>query len=167
MPEPTPGSPADLQPEADPIEVARKIALDALSTRARSQYELVALLASRRVAPEIARTVLDRLEDVGLINDREFAKAWTASRRRTKGLSHRALALELAAKGIDRTLAKEVLDEFSPEDEYLTALAIAEKKARTLVTLSREVQLRRIAGLLARKGFSSSVASRVLRDVIS
>lgn len=128
---------------------------------------MVVLLAGRGVAPEIARTVLDRLEGVGLINDREFAKAWTTSRRRAKSLSRRVLALELAAKGIDRALAEEVLGEFSPEDEYLVALTIAEKKARTLVALPREVQLRRISGLLARKGFSSPVASRVLRDVIN
>jgi len=165
--EPTPGSPADLQQDADPIEVARTVALNALSSRAKSRHELEVLLARRGVEPEIAKSVLDRLANVGLINDREFAKAWTTSRRRAKGLSRRALALELDAKGIDRTVAEEVLTDFSPEDEYATALAIAKKKAQTLLALPREVQMRRVSGLLARKGFSSAVATRVLKEVIS
>jgi regulatory protein len=116
---------------------------------------------------ETAKIVLDRLSEAGLVDDREFAKAWSQSRQRSKGLSRRMLAQELNGKGIDRSISEEILAEISPEGEYEAALAIATKKARSVSHLSYEVQTRRIFSLLARKGFSSSISSQIVKKVLS
>jgi regulatory protein len=153
-------------PGIDPIEFARGIALNALSARPKSRRELELQLTKRGVTQENVKLALDRLASVGLVDDLEFARAWSHSRQRTKGLSRRVLAQELSAKGIDRSLAQGVLDEISADDEYQAALAIATKKARTTSNLSHDVQVRRIFDLLARKGFASSISSRIVRDVL-
>lgn len=163
----TPGSSAAFEIGNNPIEFARGIALNALSSRAKSRRELETQLAKRGVDEPTAKLVLDRLSDAGLIDDREFARAWSRSRARTKGLSRRVLARELSVKGIDRSISEEVLAEISPDDEYEAALAVATKKARSVTNLPREVQVRRIFDLLARKGFSSSISARIIKDVLS
>ena len=156
----------NLKAEVDPIEFARTIALNALASRAKSRHELEIQLAKRGVADETIKLVLDRLTDVGLIDDRGFALAWSQSRQRAKGLSRRVLSQELTAKGIDRATADEVLDGISPDDEYEAALAIAKKKARSVTNLPRDVQVRRIFDLLARKGFSSSISAQIIKEVL-
>jgi len=153
--------------EADPIEFARGVALNALSSRPKSRRELEQQLARRGVAAETVELVLDRLAVVGLIDDREFARLWSQSRARTKGLSRRVLAQELNAKGIDRAIAEEVLAGISPEDEYEAALAVAVKKARSLTNQPRDVQMRRIFDLLARKGFSSAISAQIIKKVLN
>jgi regulatory protein len=158
---------SSVDPEIDPIEFARTIALNALSARPKSRRELEVQLARRGVDEESAKLVLDRLATVGLIDDLEFARAWSRSRQGTKGLSRRVLAQELNAKGIDRSIAEGVLAEISPVDEYEAALAVALKKARSVSSLEPNIQVRRIFDLLARKGFSSSISAQIIRQVLS
>jgi regulatory protein len=153
--------------ENDPIEFAHSIALNALSSRAKSRRELETQLAKRGVDKVTAKIVLDRLSDAGLVDDREFAKAWSQSRQASKGISRRMLAQELNGKGIDRSISEEILAEISPEGEYEAALAIATKKARGVSHLTYEVQARRIFSQLARKGFSSSISSQIIKEVLS
>ena len=91
----------DLGPEADPESVARKILLDQLTGQARSRKELSDKLASRNVPDDVATRLLDRFEEVGLVDDEAFARAWVESRQRGRGLARRALQQELRRKGID------------------------------------------------------------------
>ena len=69
-----------LGPEADPESVGRKILLDQLTGQARSRAELSAKLARKRVPPEVAASLLDRFEEVGLVDDAEFVREWVRSR---------------------------------------------------------------------------------------
>ena len=55
----------------------------------------------------------------------------------------------------------------TPEDEYDAARALAERKVRTLQGLAREVQYRRLAGVLARRGFNGSLTARVIAEVLA
>jgi SOS response regulatory protein OraA/RecX len=63
--------------EADPYSVAYTIALNALVARAKSKGELVAHLKKRGIEDEVASATIFRLQEAGLINDEEFARAWT------------------------------------------------------------------------------------------
>src|SRR5689334_25278851 len=101
-------SPADdLGPDADPESVARKILLDQLTGRARSRSDLAAKLAQRNVPEEIATRLLDRFEEVGLVDDAAFARGWVEQRQSGRGLARRALAQELRRKGIDDEVARD------------------------------------------------------------
>lgn len=155
---------AALGPDADVDEVARKILLDQLTGQARSRAELAEKLARRRVPDDVAQRLLDRFEEVGLIDDAAFAHSWVESRQRSKGLGRRAMAQELRRKGVDEDLAREALDEVRPEDDETAARALVRRKLRTMRGVDRTTATRRLAGMLARKGHSGDVVWRVVRE---
>jgi len=105
------------------------------------------------------------LQEAGLINDEEFARAWTQSRHNAKKLSKRIIAGELRQRGVAQEHIDAALDEIDPDQEFHTALLLAERKYSSLSRYDQETQLRRIQSLLARKGFSFDVISRVVREL--
>lgn len=153
--------------EPDPYSIATKIAVDALSRRARSRGELAQLLRKKLVPEEIIDRLLDRLVAQRLIDDRTFAEEWSQLRHRSKGLSRRVLAQELREKVIAPELIDEVLAQISHDDEVVAARHLVSKKLRSLSRFDDEVKRRRVHALLARKGYSSRVISEALRQEFS
>lgn len=154
----------DLGPDADPEEVARTILLRRLTDRPRSRGELEEALAKREVPGDVATRVLDRFEQVGLVDDEAFARTWVESRQRTRGLAGRALAQELRRKGVDDDVVRDTLDELDPESEREAARRLVRKKLPSLRSHERDVQVRRLAGMLARKGYSSGLAYGIVKE---
>ena len=163
-PAPPPDDPVALGPEADHEAVARKILLDQLTGQPRSRSELSGKLAKKGVPDEVATRLLDRFEEVGLVDDEAFARAWVQSRQPGKGLARRALAQELRRKGVDDETAGIALDEVDPDDEVETARTLVRRKLRTVTRLDRDVAVRRLSGMLARKGYPAGVCFRVVRE---
>ena len=162
-----PPDPVAQGPDADPESVARKILLDQLTGQARSRQELADRLARKDVPDEIAARLLDRFEEVGLVDDEAFARSWIASRQPGKGLARRALAQELRRKGVDDEVAREALDEIDPDDEEAAARALVRKKLRSLSRVDETTATRRLVGMLARKGYGSGLAFAVVRDELA
>lgn len=162
-----PPDPAALGAEADQESVARKILLDQLTGQARSRRELADKLAARNVPADLAARLLDRFEEVGLIDDEAFARSWVESRQRTRGLAGRALAQELRRKGIADDVVREVLDDVDPSAEEQAARALVRKKLRSLRGVDDTVATRRLLGLLARKGHAPGLAHTVVRDELA
>jgi regulatory protein len=154
----------DADPEADPEAVGRKILLDLLTGRARTRSELAAALAKKRVPEPLAASLLDRFEEVGLVDDAAFAREWVRSRQSSRGLARRALAQELRRKGIDEQTARDALDEVDPDDEVESARRLVRRKLRGAAALDRAVAIRRLTGMLARKGYAAGLAMRVVRE---
>ena len=165
--QPPPPDPVADGPEADPETVARKILLDQLTGQARSRQELADKLRKKLVPDEVATRLLDRFEEVGLVDDEAFARAWIASRQPGKGLARRALAQELRRKGIDDEVAREALDEIDPDDEATAARALVRKKLRTLSRVDDTTATRRLVGMLARQGYTSGMSFAVVRGEIA
>ena len=153
--------------EADPEAVARKILLDTLTGQARSRQELAAKLAKRGVPDDLATTLLDRFTEVGLIDDAAYARQWVESRHRSRGLAPRALAQELRRKGVGDDDTKAALEQIDETDERTAARALVDKKLRSMRGLDHQVATRRLAGLLARKGYSAAVAFSVVREALA
>ena len=151
--------------EADPYSIANTIALNALVARPKSKGELLAHLKKRGVEDDVAQATIFRLQESGLINDEEFAKAWTQSRHTSKKLSKRIIAGELRTRGVDQSSIDQALDEIDDESEYRTAFSLGMKKYNTMSRLEPEVQIRRIQSLLQRKGFSFPTIARVIREL--
>ena len=151
--------------EADPYSIANTIALNALVARAKSKGELLAHLKKRGVEDDVAQATIFRLQEKGLIDDAEFAKAWTQSRHTAKKLSKRIIASELRTRGVDQQSSDEALDEIDDESEYRTAFSLAMRKYSTMSRLEPEIQVRRIQSLLQRKGFSFPTIARVIREL--
>jgi regulatory protein len=144
--------------------VARKILLDQLTGQARSRAELSERLARKGVPEGIAARLLDRFEEVGLVDDEAFARAWVQSRQPGKGLARRALAQELRRKGVEDDVARAALDEVDPDDEIEAARALVRRRLRTVGRLDRDTAVRRLSGMLARKGYPAGVCFRVVRE---
>lgn len=150
-------------------ERAREICLRQLAVRPRTRAELAAALRRRGVTAEIAAAVLDRYAEVGMIDDQAFARAWVTTRHSGRGLSRSALAGELRRKGVTSEIVGEAISELDPETEEATARAIVERKLRSARQRSHqpEVLLRRLVGVLARKGYSGALAVRVVKDALA
>jgi regulatory protein len=161
--------PADaaIDPPADPESVARKIALDLLTAAPRTRAQLAEAMARRGVPDDAAAAVLERFGEVGLIDDAAFAAAWVASRHAGRGLAPRALAGELRQRGVAEPLIAEAVAAVSRDDMEATARSLARRKARATAGLAVDVRLRRLAGMLARKGYPGDVALRAVRDVLA
>ena len=158
------------RPPQDPPDheaVARKILLDQLTGQARSRRELADRLARRNVPDDVAGRLLDRFEEVGLVDDEVFARSWVDSRQRTRGLARRALAQELRRKGVPDETARDVLAEVDPADEERTARELVRKKLRGLRSVDDAVAGRRLAGMLARKGYPAGLAYAVVKDELA
>jgi regulatory protein len=159
--------PADLEgPDADPEQVARTILLRRLEAAPRTRAQLATTLRERGVPDDVSVRVLDRFEEVGLIDDRLFARSWVESRQAGRGLSARALRAELRTRGVAEELISEALEGVSSEAEWESARAIAQRKLRSVASLPPATQVRRISGALARKGYGAGLTAQVVREVL-
>ena len=113
---------------------------------------------------DLAERLLDRFTEVGLVDDQAFARSWVESRQRSRGLARRALAQELRRKGVDDETTRTALDDLDPADEEEAARALVRKKLRSLRGVDRTTATRRLAGLLARKGYPAAMAFAVVRE---
>ena len=165
-PEPPEDESIDRGPAADPESVARTIVLDQLTTRARSRHELAETLARRGVPAPAAERVLDRMTEIGLVDDEEFSRSWVEQRQRSRGLGRRALAQELRRKGISPETASEALAAVGPDEERAAAAELVRRRLATMRGLTVDAQTRRLAGMLARKGYPAGLAFAVVREAL-
>jgi regulatory protein len=127
---------------------------------------LEALLERKRVAPEAAAAVLDRFEEIGLINDVGYAEAFVESRHRVRGQGGRALSAELRRRGVADEVVAEAVGALDPDTEFETACRLARSRYDRMSRLEPEVKVRRLAGFLARKGYSGAIVARAVRQAI-
>ncbi len=158
--------PAPEQPPRDEAEVAREICLRQLAVRPRTRAELGKALSRRGISAEISAEVLDRYDEVGMIDDAAFARAWVSSRHHGRGLARRALANELRQRGVDADTVGEALDDLDADTEAATARALVDRKLR-VTTGTPEAVFRRLVGMLARKGYPPGVAIRAVKDALA
>lgn len=154
------------EPPAGPAERARAICLRLLTGSPRTRKQLADALRKREIPDDVAEEVLSRFEEVGLINDSAFADAWVESRHHGRGLARRALAQELRTKGVDSTLIDEAVGRLDSEQEEETARELVARKLRSTRGLDRDKRLRRLAGMLVRKGYPEGMALRVVRRAL-
>lgn len=153
-------------PPPDPQEVARLICLRLLTAAPRTKAELAAALRRRRVPPQAAAAVLERFAEVGLIDDATFASSWVESRHYGRGLGRRALTSELTRRGVDRSDIAAAVDRLTPEAELATARALVDRKLPSTAGLPAHARIRRLAGMLARKGYPAGIAYRAVREAL-
>ena len=151
---------------ADPETVAKNLCLRALTGAPKTRQQLADLLADRDVPDDAAETVLDRLGEVGLIDDEAFAQAWVTSRQAGRGLARRALKAELRAKGVDDDVAATAVEAVDDDDERETARRLVDRKLPGMRRLDRATATRRLMGMLARKGYSGGLAAGVVREAL-
>jgi regulatory protein len=160
-------APAEDAAPADPVAAARAVCLRLLTGQPRTRRQLADALRKRGLPEWAGEEVLSRFEDVGLIDDAAFAAAWVESRHRGRGLARRALERELRTRGVEGSLAAEAVAGLDPEREEETARDLVVRKARATRGLAREARIRRLVGMLARRGYPEGLAFRIVREVLS
>jgi regulatory protein len=158
------------EPDADPVAVAREICLRLLTDRARTRQELAGALARKGVPAEAAAAVLDRFDEVGLIDDAAFAGQWVRSRHEHRGLGRRAIAVELRRKGVADDVAGEALAGVDAAAEARRARELVDRKLRSLAADTPEERAtagRKLVGMLARKGYGAGTAYQVVREALA
>jgi regulatory protein len=162
--ETTPARPAA---PADPVSQAREICLNLLTAQPRTRAELRTKLLGKGIDPETADSVLARLNEVGLINDAAFAELWVRSRHTYQGLGRRALSAELRRKGVAEELAAEAVSAVDGAAEEARARELVRKRLRSIGPAPELTVIRRLVGMLARKGYTEGMAYRVVRDELA
>jgi regulatory protein len=160
--------PADLpdsEPD-DPEARARQICLRQLSFGPKTRAELRDALTKRDIPGDIADGVLSRFADVGLVDDAAFAKAWVESRHHSKGLAGRMLKAELRRRGVGDDEIREAAATLGADAEAETARRLVERKLASTKGQPPQARARRLAGILARKGYPPGLAFRVIREAM-
>jgi len=145
-------------------ELARALCLRLLTAQARTRAELAGQLAKRGYPDDLSTRVLDRLTDVGLLDDADFAQQWVHSRRANAGKGKRALAAELHTKGVDNDVITSVLGGINPAAERGRAEQLVRSRLRR-EKLGDDADVRvsrRLVAMLARRGFDQTMAYDVV-----
>lgn len=144
---------------------AKEVCLYLLTMRPRTREELRQALLKREIDEQVADQVLSRLNEVGLVDDAAFAEQWVRSRHTYQGMSRRALAAELRRKGVEDSVAVEAAAVVDSEAEETRARELVRKRLRSVASVPDETtKVRRLVGMLARKGYSEGLAYRVVRE---
>ena len=150
-----------------------KVVLDAalrfLEARPRSAAEVRRRLTGAGYREELVEAAIERLGELGLLDDEAFARAWVESRDRARPRGERALRSELFRKGIDRQLADDVLEERGqtrPDADTDAATRLLERHASALARIpDPRARRQRAYALLARNGFDPDIAATLARGV--
>jgi regulatory protein len=153
--------------DAPEVRRAQDLCVRLLSVRARSRTELRQAMARKEIEEEVAELVLGRLDRSGLIDDEAFAHEWVASRHGHKGLSRRALVNELRRKGVDDSVAAQAAAAVDEDSELERARELVRRKLPSVARVDDTTKLRRLVGVLARKGYAEGMAIRVVREELA
>ncbi len=151
-----------------------------LEPRARSVAEVRRRLTGAGYQPQLVDGAIDRLLELGMLDDEAFARAWVESRDRARPRGERAIRQELGLKGVDRSTVDLVLGERReataglPDEDGVTrsvdqaaAERLLARNARNLARLADPRQRRQRAyALLARNGFDPEVCRTVAAGVM-
>jgi regulatory protein len=143
---------------------ARNVLLYQISRSMKTKQQLAQILVKREIPDHVALPLLDRFEEAQLINDAEFARAFVVSKLATGGKSAMALRRELRQKGLADDLIAEALSDLDQEQEQQIANKLAISRYQRLLKLEPDVRYRRLSGFLMRRGFSSAITTRAIRE---
>ena len=157
--------------ETDPYTRAKTIVYNQLAYSAKTRGQLRKKLQAEGFESELIESLLDKFEAAKLIDDAEYAQTFVAQKSRTKKLSRAALRRELAERGVRGEEAENALAQRTDEQEREDAAELVRKKLRPGMDLSDRAEkdkvTRRLLGMLARRGYSSSVSMSVIREELA
>ena len=157
--------------ETDPYTRAKPIVYNQLAYSAKTRGQLRKKLQAEGFDAELIEPLLDKFEAAKLIDDAEYAQTFVAQKSRTKKLSRAALRRELAERGVHGEEAENALAQRTDEQEREDAAELVRKKLRPGMDLSDRAEkdrvTRRLLGMLARRGYSSSVSMSVIREELA
>ena len=144
---------------------AKKFAYRLLKFRIRSEQELISRLQGRGIPEDVIGQVLKDLKQVSLVNDKDFALAWTRDRL-SKGYGELRIKEELREKGIEARLIsdslKSVKTEYNPD---VIVKQLVQKKVNSYKDSSEWEKKRKISFFLKSRGFMDDEIQRQLESL--
>jgi regulatory protein len=157
------GRAAEAEPQ-DPEERARQICLRLLTARPRTRAELATALRRKGVDGSTAQAVLGRLAEVGLVDDAAFAESYVHARHAYQGLGRRALTAQLRRRGVDEQTTSAAVSTVDSAAEQRRASELVRRRLPAMAGADEATTIRRLVGLLARKGYPEGLSYRVVRE---
>jgi len=161
------GSKYSLQSVDSLEEEIRQTLLRTITRGSKSSGQLRTAMLSKEYPAELVDQLIERLTEVGLINDFQMAKDLVQSQLNRKAVAKSVLSRTLREKGFPKDAIDEALAEIDSDSELEAAKKVAESRIRQLMKLEPEVRSRRLAGFLTRKGYSSCVVWAAVKHASS
>lgn len=148
----------------DPEARARAVCMRMLTHAPRTRAQLERALERREFPAQVVESVLGAFDQAGLIDDEAFARAWVSSRHHARGLSRSVLARELRTRGVEEDTIREAVAELTEDDEEGAARDLAGRSLAGSRGKPTQTRIRRALGALARKGYTSGLSYRLVRE---
>lgn len=152
---------------SDDAERARDLVLRKLSAGPHSTHQLRQALVAKDIDAQVAEHVLTRYTELGLINDAEYADLLVRSKMRNQYKARRALAMDLRQAGIDEHTAHIALESIEPDQERRNAMELVAKKLPSLLRHDDTTIIRRLTGMLARRGYQQQLAHQLVVEALN
>lgn len=140
-------------------------ALNFLSYRQRSEKELYESLRRKGYEDVYIDNAMDYCREQGYLNDKSFAESFIRDKLNLNKFGTERIRYELMTKGVSRDIIDDVLV-IDKEEQFDTALALAEKKVSSYKNDDYNKKYRKLGGFLQRKGYNFEIISKVLKKVL-
>lgn len=141
----------------------REKALRMLALRSRSRREIDDALRSLGLRDAIRAGIVGDLEERGLIDDERFAREFVAVKKDVRRVGPHRLRHDLGRLGLSRATVDAALADFGADEQEAIARALVERQLGT--SLPTEKTVRRVVGMLRRKGYDYSVVNKIAYDL--
>ena len=153
-------------PEVDPATIESAL-VRKLARRALSEAEILAFGVSEGLTAHQANSILDRLRELGYVDDRVLAEQMKHALHDRKGQSRAVVARAMSGRSIDREIIDEVLDDIDSGDELSAATELAAKRASQMTGLDKQTLERRLVGFLARRGYPGNIVREAVAPLLT
>lgn len=148
------------------IITAKQTALNFVSYKPRTEYQVVVKLRKEKFTNEEINTAVQFLKEFGYIDDFHYAQRYVLYAKVQKKSSKRKIEIDLTKRGINKDIISNVLKEtFSEDEELENAMKIAHKKYETLLARNAQQPEQKLINYLLGKGFSFEVTKEVIEKL--
>lgn len=155
------------KPVKDTVAEAKNYIYRLLKIRFRSEREVRDKLRQKGFSEPTADEAVGYFKAIDLINDRQFARKWIASRlSRNKPFGVYRIRFELKEKGIEPELMKEELARATTDYSEADVVArLAKRQAVKHPNIPREKVKQRVYGYLLRRGFNPAIVMKAIKEI--
>lgn len=146
----------------DEVETAHQKAIRFINYRPRTEYESQKKLSELGYSDDVISIIIERLKNVGLIDDNNYASSWITDRIMNHPTSPRFMSFELRRRGVDQEIIDSALADI---DETQLAFKVSMKKIRTLKFNDPIYIKNKLYSYLYRQGFDSDVCKLVIYQI--
>jgi len=150
---------------ADDVSKAYNRALDYLSNQLRTEKEVRDKLGTLEIPPETIDQTLQKLRDMSLVDDGQYAGSYVRTMMNTSDKGPRVIRQNLRQKGVGEQVIDDALKQYTPAERMTVGTAVAEKLAKRYHRQAFGTQQQKIRQGLMTRGFDSDEAGAMLESL--